>query len=79
MTCSKCKGPLDAYFKIERVGQDGAVTTSAAVCSLTCMLGWGQDFAAHAGIQIAVNVQQKIAAAKRTWDQLKGLFKGSAG
>jgi hypothetical protein len=77
MNCSKCNTPLGAYFKIERIGRDGAVTTNAALCSLTCLLGWGQDFAAHAGIQIAVGVQQKIEAAKRTWDTLKQLIKGS--
>jgi len=77
MNCSKCKAPLGAYFKIERVGRDGAVTTSAALCSLTCLLGWGQDFAAHAGIQIAVGVQQKIESAKRTWDAVKQFIKGS--
>lgn len=77
MNCAKCHKPLDAYFKIERVNQRGEVTTSASVCSLTCMLGWGQDYAAHAGMQIAVGVQQKIASAKRTWDSLKSFIKGS--
>ena len=77
MNCSKCGTPLGAYFRIECVGRDGAVTTNAAFCSLQCLLGWGQDFAAHVGIQIAVGVQQKIASAKRTWDTLKQFIKGS--
>lgn len=76
MNCTKCRAPMMAYFKIERVGPDGVVSTSASVCSLTCMLGWGQDYAAHAGIQIAIGVQQKFTAAKNAWDQLKGMFKG---
>jgi hypothetical protein len=77
MNCSKCRAPLTAHFKIEHVGRDGVATTSAAVCSLTCLLGWGQDYAAHAGMRIAIGVQQKIDSAKRTWDTLKGMFKGS--
>jgi hypothetical protein len=77
MNCTKCNVPLGAYFKIERIGRDGAVTTSATLCSLQCLLGWGQDFAANAGIQIAIGVQQKIESAKRTWDAVKQFIKGS--
>ncbi len=76
MNCAKCRAPLAAYFKIAHVSGNGTETTSAAVCSLTCLLGWGQDYAAHAGMQIAIGVQQKIAAAKNVWGQLKGMLKG---
>lgn len=76
MSCTKCRAPLAAHFRVEHVSGNGTVTTSAQVCSLTCLLGWGQDYAAHAGMQIAIGVQQKIAAAKNAWDQLKGMFKG---
>lgn len=76
MNCAKCKALLTSYFKIEYVGRDGAVTTSASLCSLPCLFSWGQDFAAHAGMRIAVGVQQKIASVKQTWDTLKGMFKG---
>jgi hypothetical protein len=77
MNCTKCRAPITAHFKIERVDRTGAVTTSAQLCSIQCLFGWGQDFAAHAGMQIAVGVQQKIASAKRTWDTLKSFIKGS--
>lgn len=77
MTCTKCDAPITGHFKIEYVGRDGVVATSAKLCSLTCLLGWGQDYAAHAGMRIAIGVQQKIASAKRSWDTLKGMFKGS--
>lgn len=77
MNCAKCKEPLVAHFKIERVARTGEVTTSAAVCSLTCMLGWAQDYAAATGMRLVIGVQQKLTEARRTWDTLKGMFKKS--
>ncbi len=77
MNCTKCGAPLAAHFKVEYVGRDGAVATSAALCSLVCLLGWGQDFVASAGMRVALGVQQKIDTAKRAFGALKSIFKGS--
>ena len=77
MNCAKCRAPLAAHFKVAHIGRDGTETVSAQLCSLTCMLGWAQDYAAQAGMRIAIGVQQKIASAKHTWEMLKGLVKGS--
>lgn len=77
MNCSKCQAPLGPYFKIEHVGPEGTVNESAALCSITCLVAWGYDYARMAGMRMAIGVQQKVNAARGFIDQLKGFVKRS--
>lgn len=76
MNCAKCNAPLTSYFKVEHVGRTGAVTTSATVCSLPCLFGWGQEFAVLAGMKIAAGARQKIDDVKRAFETVKNMLTG---